>query len=138
MNRRTSIIVFLALAVAGCQRISGISVTTTAKVMKDEPVAKSFKTSATPKVIVEVFAGSITVTRGDEATVDAEVTKRGGGDTETEALEMLKKLDLKMEQDGDTVRIVAKTPPGERYIGEAPAKLKVPAGAEPRSTHFVQ
>jgi DUF4097 and DUF4098 domain-containing protein YvlB len=42
---------------------------------------------------------------------------------------MLKKLDLKMEQDGDTIRIVAKTPPGERYVGEAPAKLKVPAGA---------
>ena len=129
MSRRTSIIVLLALAVAGCQRISGISVTTTAKVMKDEPVAKSFKTSATPKVIVDVFSGSITVTRGEDATVDAEVTKRGGGDTETEALEMLKKLDLKMEQGGDTVRIVAKTPPGERYVGEAPAKLKVPAGA---------
>ena len=42
---------------------------TTAKVMKDEPVAKSFKTSA-PKVIVETFAGSITVTCGDDATVD--------------------------------------------------------------------
>jgi hypothetical protein len=129
MHRRISMFVVLALVVAGCQRVSGLNFSTTAKVMRDEPVAKSFKTSATPKVIVEVFAGSITVTRGDEATVDAEVTKRGGGETETEALEMLKKLDLKMEQEGDAVRIVAKTPPGERYIGEAPAKLKVPAGA---------
>jgi DUF4097 and DUF4098 domain-containing protein YvlB len=129
MTRRAPMILILSLALTGCQRVSGVNFTTSAKVMRDEPVAKSFKTSATPKVIVDVFAGSIAVTRGDEATVDAEVTKRGGGDTETEALEMLKKLDLKMEQDGDTIRIVAKTPPGERYIGEAPAKLKVPAGA---------
>jgi hypothetical protein len=130
MCRRISMIVILALTVAGCQRIANsISVTTSAKVMRDEPVAKTFKTSATPKVIVETFAGSITVTRGDNDKLDVEVTKRGGGETETEALEMLKKLDLKMEQEGDTVRIVAKTPSGERYIGEAPAKLKVPVGA---------
>src|SRR5205823_12632074 len=52
------------LLIAGCQRIdvtAGVSVSTTAKVMKDEVVAKSFKTSAAPQIVVDTFAGAITV-----------------------------------------------------------------------------
>src|SRR2546430_6545198 len=122
-----------ATLLAGCQKITpnitftGASVTTSAKVMKEEAVAKSFPTGPAPKVVVELFSGAITVTRGDDGTVAAEVTKRGGGDTEEAAREMLKKIDVQTVQEGDTVRVTAKIPPNERFIGEAPAKLTVPA-----------
>jgi hypothetical protein len=133
MARRVLLPILGLLLVGGCQRVlvnGGVSVTTTAKVMKDEVVARTFETGAQPQVIVEIFAGGITVVRGDDGKIAAEVTKRGGGETEAEAIDMLKKLDLQMSQEGDTVRIIAKVPFGERYIGEAPAKLKVPAGAK--------
>jgi DUF4097 and DUF4098 domain-containing protein YvlB len=133
MARRFVLPILGLVLVVGCQRITingGVSVTTTAKVMKDEVVAREFETGAQPQVIVEIFVGSITVERGEEGKVAAEVTKRGGGETEAEALDMLKKLDVQMVQEGDKVRITAKVPAGERYVGEAPARLKVPAGAK--------
>jgi DUF4097 and DUF4098 domain-containing protein YvlB len=131
-------IVCLAAAttlLAGCQRVgpnvvvNGVQITTDAKVMKEEVAAKSFQTGATPHVVVELFSGPISVTRGDDGTVAAEVTKRGGGETEADAAAMLKRIDLTFEQVGDRVRVSATLPPGQTFIGETAAKVKVPSSA---------
>jgi DUF4097 and DUF4098 domain-containing protein YvlB len=129
--------VWLSLTVAatlgtGCLRVipSPVQVVVNSgAVTKDEVVSRSFATGAAPHVTVELFSGEITVTKGDGNAVRAEVTKRGRGDTEEAAQEMLKKIDVQMTQEGDRVRVSARVPPGERMNGEAPAKLQVPAGA---------
>jgi DUF4097 and DUF4098 domain-containing protein YvlB len=124
-----------AVLLTGCQRVSpngitnGVQITTSAKVMKEEVVSKAFQTGAAPQIVVELFSGPIAVTRGDDGAVAAEVTKRGGGETEADAAEMLKKIEVTLEQDGDRVRVAAKIPAGGQFIGDASAKLKVPAAA---------
>jgi hypothetical protein len=123
------LVVLLALPPAGCSRIPIGLISSDAAVMKEEVVSRSFPTGATPHVLVDVFSGALTVTGGADGMVTAEVTKRRGGSTEAEALEKLKEVEVTMTQEGDHVRITVPRPPGNVVIGEAPAKLQVPAGA---------
>src|SRR5438067_12473751 len=100
-----------AILLTGCQRVGPnavanvganvVQITTNAKVMKEEIVSKAFQAGAAPQVVVDLFSGPITVTRGDDGNVAAEVTKRGGGETEADAVEMLKKIEVTTAQDGD-------------------------------------
>jgi RNA polymerase sigma factor (sigma-70 family) len=97
-----------------------------------ETVSKSFKVGKTPKVIVELYNGAIEVSATADASVDAKVTKQGQGKTEEEAKQALKLVDVKMTQEGDTIRI-QESRPEERgkshYSYSASAELKVPPGA---------
>jgi RNA polymerase sigma factor (sigma-70 family) len=99
----------------------------------EEVVTKSFKTGTAPQLIVEMFNGSIDVVAKTEGTVEVRVTKRGAGKTEEVAKEELKKVDLQMVQDGDTIRIKAQKQKDEERSHEghagASAELQVPSGA---------
>jgi len=112
----------LALALSGC--IGG-------NVTAEEIVAQSFDVSALPRVIVETFNGHIEVTAGAEASVLAEVTKRGAGFSLADAEDDLKNVEVTMTQEGDTVRIVARRTDGPVLMGNSGAsiELTVPAGA---------
>jgi RNA polymerase sigma factor (sigma-70 family) len=98
-----------------------------------EVVSKSFKTGKSPRVVVELYNGGIEVNAGSKSGVEARVIKKGRGKTEEEAKEALAEVDLKMTQDGDTVRIEATRPHdgGARHRSSgASAELTVPAGAK--------
>lgn len=110
-----------------------------------EVVRKTFPTKAAPRVLVSTFNGKVTVAAaGADGTVQAEVTKTCGGETQKEAKAFLKLIDVQMKQDGDTIRIAvrrtneAKGLPGnptreglkkQFAVRGADAVVRVPAGA---------
>jgi DUF4097 and DUF4098 domain-containing protein YvlB len=97
-----------------------------------EVVTQSFKVGKSPRVVVEIYNGGIEVDATAETGVEARVTKQGQGKTEQEAKEALKMTDVKMTQDGDTIRVQAtRTDEGDKtHISSgASADLKVPVGA---------
>jgi DUF4097 and DUF4098 domain-containing protein YvlB len=95
-------------------------------------VSKTFQTSRSPKLIVEMFNGGITLVAEGDAGVSVKVTKEGRGHTKEEAQTALKNVDVQMAQEGDTVRI--KSSPIDEHMRHlqfgAKAELKVPAGSD--------
>jgi RNA polymerase sigma factor (sigma-70 family) len=91
-------------------------------------VTKTFKTKKAPHVVVELYNGAIEVDANAEGGVDARVTKEGHGQTEEAAKEALKAVDLKMTQEGDTVRIRATRTDEKdtKHNSSVSAVLKVP------------
>jgi RNA polymerase sigma factor (sigma-70 family) len=97
----------------------------------EEVLNKSFKTKATPKLVVETFNGTITVTTAEKGGVTAKVVKTVQAATEEAAKEDLKNVDVQMTQDGDTVRIIAKSEGMHLHTNRAvSAELQVPAGSK--------
>jgi RNA polymerase sigma factor (sigma-70 family) len=97
-----------------------------------EVVTQSFKVGKSPKVIVELYNGGIEIESTGEMSVEAQVTKQGQGKTDELAKQALKSVEVKMSQDGDTVRIqeIKKDDRASRdFAGSATAVVKVPAGA---------
>jgi DUF4097 and DUF4098 domain-containing protein YvlB len=97
----------------------------------EETVTQSFTTGATPRIVVEMFNGSVDAVTGSDNTVKIDVIKRGGGVSQADAEADLKNVEVTMTQDGDTIRVVAKRTDQRVDIGNsgASAKLRVPAGA---------
>jgi hypothetical protein len=97
----------------------------------DETVTQSFTPAGTPRIVVEMFNGSVEVVAGSGNSVKVEVVKRGGGFSQQDAEDDLKNVTVTMTQDGDTIRVVAKRTDQRVDIGNsgASAKLRVPEGA---------
>lgn len=97
----------------------------------EETVTQSFTSAASPRIVVEMFNGSVDVVAGSDNTVKVDVIKRGGGASQADAEDDLKNVEVTMTQDGDTVRVVAKRTDRRVDIGNsgASAKLRVPEGA---------
>lgn len=97
----------------------------------EEVVSKSFNTDGTPRIIVEMSNGGIDVITGSNPSVNAKVTKRGGGNSQAEAQDDLKNVEVIMTQDGGTIRITARRTDKRVDLGNsgASAQLTVPNGA---------
>jgi hypothetical protein len=97
----------------------------------DETVTQSFTPDGTPRIVVEMFNGSIDVVTDSANTVKVDVVKRGGGFSQQDAQDDLKNVEVTMTQDGDTIRVVAKRTDQRVDIGNsgASAKLRVPESA---------
>jgi hypothetical protein len=97
----------------------------------EETVTQSFTPDGTPRLVVEMFNGTVDVVTGSEDTVKIDVVKRGGGVSQAAAEDDLKNVEVTMAQDGDTIRVVAKRTDQRVDIGNsgASAKLRVPDGA---------
>jgi DUF4097 and DUF4098 domain-containing protein YvlB len=96
----------------------------------EEKVAETFVTGPAPRVVVEMFNGTIEVTTQSATQVKAEVTKRCTGSTEEAAKENLEKIEVKMSQEGDTLRITARLRDRQAFNNAgASAVVYVPAGA---------
>jgi len=97
----------------------------------EETVTQSFTTAAAPRLVVEMFNGSVDVVTGSDNTVKVDVIKRGGGLSQQAAKDDLNNVEVTMTQDGDTIRVVAKRADQRVDIGNsgASAKLRVPNGA---------
>ncbi len=97
----------------------------------DEVVSKSFNTDGTPRIIVEMFNGGIDVITGSNPAVDVKVTKRGGGNSQSEAQDDLKNVEVTMTDDGGAIHVTARRTDRRVDIGNsgASAQLTVPNGA---------
>jgi DUF4097 and DUF4098 domain-containing protein YvlB len=121
------LLVGTAILVGCAVRISGFN-----NVTAQEEVQKSFQTSKTPRVVVEMFNGGIDIVCGvEEGKVAAKVTKRGAGATQEEAEDDLTNVKVQMVQEGDTVRILARRAEDKPNPGNsgASATVEVPTGA---------
>jgi RNA polymerase sigma factor (sigma-70 family) len=97
----------------------------------EEVLSQSFTTKSTPKLVVETFNGPITVTTVEKGAVNAKVVKTVQAATEEAAKEDLKNIDVQMKQDGDTVRIAAKSEGVHLQTNRGAAvELQVPAGSK--------
>src|SRR5512139_1530819 len=96
----------------------------------EETVTQSFTPAASPRIVVEMFNGSVDVVTDSDNTVKIDVIKRGGGLSQQDAEDDLKNVEVTMTQDGDTIRVVAKRTDQRVDIGNsgASAKLRVPEG----------
>ena len=69
----------------------------------EQEISETFKTKATPHIVVDTFNGAIDVTPGDKGTVEAKVIKRAGGASQEEAEADLENVEVSMTQEGDTI-----------------------------------
>ncbi len=76
----------------------------------DENVEQTFQTSAKPTISVDTFVGAVTFEPGAGNTVEVDVLKQGWGETKEEAADNLKKIELVLKQEGDTIRVTATRP----------------------------
>jgi hypothetical protein len=100
-------------------------------VFEEESISQSFMTGPSPLVIVDTFAGDITIVGRRDGLVDATFIRRGAGDNDDEAFDDLGRVEVRFSQDGDTIRLTAthargaSRPPGSR----ASVRIFLPAGA---------
>ena len=108
-----AIITGMLLVSLGCGRGNSAgdgSSTMTAKETVDETVKQTFQSSPKPTIVVDTFAGAIAFEPAEGNSVQVDVLKQGWGETKEEAAENLKKIDLVMKQEGDTIRVTATKP----------------------------
>ena len=86
--------------------VSAFAVSAHAKI--ERVVEKTFSVSAPGLLRVETHGGAIRVTPGTDATVRVTAKQRIKASSETEADDLLKKLELTIEQDGNDVRVVSR------------------------------
>ncbi len=98
-----SLMLLTCLAVAGCG-ISGIAGLSD-RFKAEDSVTKTFKTAATPRVVVDTFNGEVTVTIGESAAAKAVVTKWSTGSTQEAAEDGLVAIEVSMTQEGDAIHI---------------------------------
>jgi hypothetical protein len=128
MFRKMMLLTLLALAVVAlpaCGAYISINPFTA-----EETVTQSFPVDGPPRIVVEMFNGSIDVVTDNGNTVKIDVLKRGGGISQRDAEDDLQNVEVTMTQDGDTIRVVAKRVDQRVDIGNsgASAKLRVPEG----------
>jgi RNA polymerase sigma factor (sigma-70 family) len=96
-----------------------------------EEVTRTFRTGKNATLVLEVFNGGIDVVTGAEGAIDIVVTKESRAADEAVAKEGLKKIELAMTQEGDTIRVKASRPQEQNSphnLG-ATTQVIVPPGA---------
>ena len=95
-----------------------------------ETVSDSFTTNAQATIIAETFNGKINVQAGSGDQVAVTVTKTGSGTSQANAEADLKNVEVKMTQDGDTIRITARRTDRKPFNNSgAEIELTVPENA---------
>ena len=96
-----------------------------------EPVSQQFSTNDSPQIIVETFDGAIDVKLGGADQVAVTVVRKGSGLTESAAFDALGKVEVRMTQEGDTVRVRAWREEASPKLSSSGASVEmtVPAGS---------
>jgi RNA polymerase sigma factor (sigma-70 family) len=95
-----------------------------------EELKKTFQTGKAPHLIVELGNGGIEVTAGEKQGVEVNVRKQARRATEPEAREALKTINVKITQEDDTIRVIARPEEREHWHNMgASAVITVPAAA---------
>jgi RNA polymerase sigma factor (sigma-70 family) len=94
-------------------------------------VKERWQTGATPRVVVDVFNGSIHIKAKADNEVTLELTKEARAKTQEAADKALKEMNVHITKTGETVSVVAKREEEkQRDVScSASAELQVPAGA---------
>jgi hypothetical protein len=95
-----------------------------------EVVTKSFKTGRAPRLVLDVFNGSIDLVADTEGRVEVRVTKQGAGENAEAAQAALKNIDVQMAREGDSIRVKAKRLEETKLTNSgASAEVRVPSGS---------
>lgn len=78
-----------------------------ARATAEAEIAKSFNTSASPRIVVENFNGKIEVNAGPTNQVSVQVVRRASGRTQIEAETELEKVNVTLQQKNSTIRVTA-------------------------------
>jgi DUF4097 and DUF4098 domain-containing protein YvlB len=99
-------------------------------VKAEDKVSRTFKTQATPHLVVETFNGDVTVTVGQAGVVQATVHKWSTGSTREAADLGLVDIETDLAQDADAIHIKAELA-AQDIMGSrgAAVELQVPEGA---------
>ncbi len=96
----------------------------------EEAITKSFTTKGKGRVVVETFNGPVEVKTGAAGTTSVRVVKSAEAATKEAAEEGIKNVDVELKQEGDTVRVTAKTMGEMRQVNRgASVEVEVPPGA---------
>jgi DUF4097 and DUF4098 domain-containing protein YvlB len=127
-NTHKSLIIALVLLITaslGCNTTFGVSPFTA-----EETITQSFESGASPRVVVETFNGKIEITTDTGNTVQVSVTKRGSGNSQADAQDDLKNIEVPMTQESGTIRVIARRIIQKTTTGNsgASASIKIPKG----------
>lgn len=112
----------MGLIATGCSSQTGV--------LTEAEISQAFDTSASPRVVVENFNGKIEVNAGPTHKVTVQVLKRATGNTQAEAEAELKKIEVTIQQQDSTIRVVAKQIDLlSTHYASALIQLIVPAGS---------
>jgi hypothetical protein len=109
--------------------VAGVVVSSvlTAHARIERVVEKNFSVSGAGLLRVETYGGGIRVSPGSDREVRVVAKQRINASTEAEADELLKKLDLTLEQSGNDIRAIAKyeqKPSGFRFSSWPPVQVE--------------
>jgi hypothetical protein len=80
-------------------------------------------------LVVELCKGDIEVVADSSRAIEVHATKYARGDTEREARESVRKVNVSVVQEGDTVRVNVRAAAGlEQARPEASVRVRVPPG----------
>jgi len=140
LSRMTATAVALSMvavgALTGCSPQNGATApsfttvrTSTQPFKAEQDQSDSFTTGISPVVTVDLFSGPIIVKPSGEVGVKVSLTKRAGGETQAEAEENLKYIDLEVQQDADKVNVTARQNDDD-FTGflEVATEMEVPPG----------
>jgi len=133
MIRRNTVLM-MSLVLLACSALAGCGVSGIAGLYErfkaEDTVTKTFKTAATPRVVVDTFNGEVSVTIAESGTAKAVVTKFSTGNTQEAAEDGLVGIEVNMTQEGDAIHIKTQTAQ-KNFMGSRGANvaLQVPEGA---------
>ncbi|MDD5541768.1 MAG: DUF4097 family beta strand repeat-containing protein [Acidobacteriia bacterium] len=113
-----SILVAIVLVQTGCFPVDAIQ--------RQEEISKSFDLKRGGSVSVRNVNGSITVTGWDQERVQLVAVKSAGGFDDHDAQENLKRLEVHIDQNGNTLTVETRSPSGFHFGGGVTYTLKVP------------
>jgi DUF4097 and DUF4098 domain-containing protein YvlB len=119
-------LVVASLATAGgCNALDFVPLSTATKTLSED-----FKTTSSPKIIIETFNGTIDVSRGSDDEVVVDVTKRASGFDQPAAEAALDSVQVSMIQKENSIEITARRLDSRPGNFGASVVIAVPAAAE--------
>jgi DUF4097 and DUF4098 domain-containing protein YvlB len=115
----------LLLFSSGCGALDFVPLASAEKTLSED-----FKTSNAPKIVIETFNGQIDVTRGKDAEVLVDVTKRASGFDQPAAEAALDSIQVSMIQKDDGLVITAERLDNRPGNFGASVVIAVPAAAQ--------
>jgi hypothetical protein len=123
---RISVLLAVSFALtAGCNALDFVPLATATKTISED-----FKTSASPKIVIDTFNGPIDVSRGPDGAVAVDVSKRASGFDQAAAEAALDNIQVSMIQKDNSITITCRRQESGPGNFGAAVVIAVPAAAE--------
>lgn len=120
-----TVLAVLLLPTSGCNALEFVPL-----VKAEATLSEDFRTSNSPKIVIDTFNGRIDVSRGKPGQVLVDVTKRASGVDQAAAEAALNTVQVSMVQKDNTLTIIAKRLDHRPGTFGASVVIAVPAAAE--------